>query len=156
VLTRPVSNPLALSAASFRLVYTAVAGASLLNYLGAALFLSGARYVTVFETDQLHALALHSLEGFKQGFSLALVFFGIHLLLLGVLLFRSSYFPKVLGVLIALAGLAYLTDSLSLFLSPTFHAAVAPFLAVPASFELVLALWLLVKGVRGGPTPIES
>lgn len=156
VLLKHVSRPLALTAAAFRLVYAALVGANLLNYLGALLLLGDTGYLSVFETAQLHALALFSLELYQHGFSLALVFFGIHLLLLAVLLFRSARFPKVFGVLIALAGLAYLTDSLSLFLFPAFNAAVAPFLALPASFELVLAMWLVVRGVRDSQTDTPS
>jgi hypothetical protein len=70
-----------------------------------------------------------------------------------VLLFRSRHFPRILCVLIAFAGLAYLTDTLTLFLSPALNAMVAPYLAVPAMFEVVLALWLAVKGVKVAPAP---
>lgn len=148
VLLRSVSKPLALIAASFRLVYAAVVGASLLNYLGALFILSGTGYMTAFETAQQHALAAFSLSMFDHGFSLALVFFGFHLLLLGILLFESSYFPRIIGVLVAFAGIAYLADNLSHFLFPAFNAKVAPLLALLGSLEVVLALWLLLKGVR--------
>jgi len=148
LLLKPVSNPLALIAASFRLVYTAVAGASLLNYSGTALLLGGSGYLQVLGSARLNALALYSLDMYKHGFSLALIFFGLHLLLLGLLIFRSVYFPKALGILIAFAGFAYLIDSISFLLLPNFNTAVVPFLAVPECAELVLALWLLAKGVR--------
>jgi hypothetical protein len=147
-LLRPVNKPLALTAAAFRLVYTALAAACLLHLVAAASLLDGGAYLSVLETAQRQALALLSLDQFKQGFGLALVFFGVHLLLLGTLLFKSRSFPKALGVLILLAGLAYLTDSLSRIVAPTLNAAMVPYLALPASLELVLALWLLVKGVR--------
>jgi hypothetical protein len=153
VLLGPVSRPLALTAAAFRLVYAAVAGANLLNYLGALCFARGAKYLEVFERGRTQALALFSMDMFKSGFGLALVFFAVHLLLLAVLLFRSSYFPRILGVFVAVAGLAYLTDSLTLFLFPALNAMVAPYLAVPAMFEVVLALWLVVKGVKVAPAP---
>jgi hypothetical protein len=148
VLLRSVSRPLALTAAAFRLVYAAIAGATLLPYLGALAFARRAGSLRAFEPGHSQALALFSLDLFKDGFSLALVFFGCHLLLLAGLLFRSRLVPRVLGVLIALAALAYLTDSLARFLAPAWHAAIGPYLAVPAMFELVLALWLVVKGVN--------
>ena len=148
VLLRSVSRPLALVAAAFRLVYAAFVGANLVLYLGAHAFLSGAGYLGAFETPQLQALALLCLDMHEQGFHLALVFFGVHLLLLAVLLLRSTSFPKVLGVLIALAGASYLIGNVSLFLAPEVNAVLAPFLALPASFELVLALWLTVKGLK--------
>jgi hypothetical protein len=152
VLLRPAGRTLALVAAAFRLVYAAIVGANLINPLGATLLLGGAGYLSAFGTSQLQGAALFLLTLYKHGFSLALVFFAFHLLLLGVLLDRSSSFPRFLGVLMVIAGCAYLTDSLSLLLIPAFNAKVAPFLAVPMSFELVLAVWLLVKGVKVQPT----
>ena len=58
---------------------------------------------------------------YKHGFSLALIFFGFHLLLLSVLLFKSGYLPKIFGALIAFAGFAYLADSISFFAIPALN-----------------------------------
>ena len=149
--SRPVSRTLSLTAASFRLVYAAIAGANLLNYFGAMVALSGGNAFSAFQPEQLQTLALLFLTLFKHGFSLSLVFFGVHLLLLGVLLSKSTGFPRVFGGLIALAGVSYLADTLSFFLAPAFNARVAPFLALPAMTELVLAFWLVVKGVKRPP-----
>ena len=145
LLVRRASAPLALAAAAFRLVYAAVAAFSLVGYLGPTLVASGARQPSAFDPAQLQALALLSLEAFEQGFGVALALFGVHLLLLAVLLLASSDFPRVLGVLVAVAGLAYLVDSFSRVLAPGFHAAAAPFLAACAMLELVLAVWLLAR-----------
>ncbi len=148
VLLKPVGSTLSLTAASFRLVYAAIVGASLLNYFGAMVVLSGGASFSALQPEQLQALGLVFLTLFKHGFSLALAFFGVHLLLLGLLLSRSTSFPRVLGGLIALAGLSYLTDTLSFFLAPAFNARVARFLALPAMTELLLAFWLVVKGMK--------
>lgn len=148
LLLAPVSRALSLTAAALRLVYAAIVGASLLQYFGAIVVLSGQSSLSAFPPEQLDALALLFLSLFKHGFSLALVFFGVHLLLLGALLWRSTRFPRIFGGLIALAGLSYLADTLLFFLAPALHAKVAPFLAVPAMTELVFAVWLVVKGVK--------
>jgi hypothetical protein len=144
LLVRRVSAPLALTAAALRLVYAAVATSSLVGYLGPTLVASGA-HPSAFDPAQLQTFTLLSLEAFEQGFGVALVPFGVHLVLLGILLLKSSDFPKILGVLVAVAGLAYLVDSFSRVVAPGFHAAAAPFLAACAMLELVLAVWLLTR-----------
>ncbi len=148
VLLRRVGRTVSLIAASFRLVYTAIVSANLLNQLGAGLLLSDADYLSAFETAQVHALALYFLDLQQHGYSLALIFFGVHLIILGVLLSKASYFPKFLGIVIVLGGLAYLTDSITALVLPAVNATIAPFLWLPLSAELLLALWLLIKGVK--------
>jgi len=64
------------------------------------------------------------------------------------LLFRSGYFPKALGVLMAIAGLSYLTNSFTLILAPTYAATIFPILVLALTGELSLCLWLMVKGVN--------
>jgi len=151
VLLRPVSKTLSLMAAGFRLTGTAIYGVNLLNYFAAVLLLSGADYLVVFEPGQLHALALLFLEIHRHGYDLGLVFFGLHCLVLGYLLFKSDYFPKILGVLMVLASLGYLVGSFTLFLFPEYQTAIAPVYVAPLIGELSLCLWLIIKGVRIQP-----
>jgi hypothetical protein len=151
VLLRPVSNTLALVAAAFRLIGTAIYGVNLLNYFAALLVSTSAGYLTAFEPTELHALALLFLEIHKHGYDLGLVFFGLHCLVLGYLLYRSDYFPKFLGVLMALGSLGYVGGSLTLFLFPEHVAAVAPIYLAPLVGEVSLCLWLLIKGIRAEP-----
>jgi hypothetical protein len=149
VLLAPVDRTLSLLAASFRLVYAAIAGAALLSYSGAMTLILGGKVLTPFSAEQLQAAGLVLLTMFKNGFSLALVFFSVHLFLLAPLLVRSRRVPRIFGALMALAGASYLTDSLSFFLAPALNAKISRVLALPAMSELALALWLLVKGVKG-------
>jgi hypothetical protein len=88
------------------------------------------------------------LEAYESGFKAALTFFGVHLLLLGSLLLKSQLMPRVLGVLMLFAGCAYLADAVAVFLFPLLHSRIALYLAVPESFEILLAVWLVVFGVR--------
>ena len=156
LLFRHASASLALTAAAFRLVYAAVAGAALLPFLGPVVLSSGAGYLSALAPAQLQALTLLSVEAFESGFGLALVFFGVHLVLLGVLILGSTALPRVLGVLVAISGISYLAGSLSRVLAPGLHAAIAPLLAACGCFELVLALWLLVKGVAVERRPAQE
>jgi hypothetical protein len=82
------------------------------------------------------------------GFGIGLIFFGFACLLYGYLLFHSGYFPRVIGVLIVIAGLSYLTNSFVLLLAPAYAGVVLPVLVLALIGELSLGLWLIVKGVN--------
>jgi hypothetical protein len=84
----------------------------------------------------------------SQGYNISLVFFGFYCLLIGYLIFRSTFLPRVLGVLMAVAGLCYMPYGFATFLSPEFAAGLFPWVMMPGAGELVLALWLLVIGVN--------
>jgi hypothetical protein len=152
VLLKPVSNALSLLAAFFRLGQAAILGINLLNLFFILQLLSGADYLTVFGADQLHALVLLFLNGHSTGYSIGLVLFGLSLLILGYLVFKSGYFPRILGVLLIVASLGYLIDSFASFLLPNYDNYEAIFALVvflPAFIgELSMCLWLLIKGVH--------
>src|SRR5215218_7920905 len=111
VLFRPVSRMLALVAAFARLAMAVIQGINLLPYFTALLLLSGAGYLTVFEPDQLDALALLLLNAHQYGVYIWQLFFALHLFVLGYLIFNSGYFPRILGVLVVVGSLGYLADS---------------------------------------------
>ena len=147
VLLKPVSKTLALLMASLRLVHIAILGINLLNLFFALLLLSGADYLTVFETNQLHALVLLFLDAHKYGFAIGLTIFGFHVFFLGYLVLKSDYFPRILGVLLIIASFGYLIDSSATFLFPNYET--YPVIMVPLFIaELSFALWLLFKGVN--------
>src|SRR6266436_774177 len=148
VLLRPVNKNLALLAVFFNLVEFPIEAVSKLC-LFAALFLSGnADYLKTFEPRQLNALVKISLKLHDYGFGIDLVFFGFACLIYGYLLFRSGYFPRTLGVLIAIAGLSYLTNSFTLILAPAYVGRIFLILVLALIGELSLCLWLVVKGVN--------
>src|SRR5262249_1726479 len=90
------------------------------------------------------AIGLHA-----QGYALALLFFGVCFLFHGRLIIRSGFLPKVLGILIQVAGLCYVTNSLAQFLAPAFEDRIFPAILLPCFIaEASLALWLLAKGVN--------
>jgi hypothetical protein len=149
VLLRPVSRTLSLVAAFARLAMAVIQGINLLPYFTALLLLSGAAYLTVFEPDQLDALVLLFLNAHGYGVYIWQAFFGLHLFVLGYLIFKSGYFPRILGVLMVFASLGYLLDSFGNFLFPNYKEIFGVVVAVTAVFgELPFFLWLLIKGVN--------
>jgi hypothetical protein len=148
VLFRPVSKTLSLVAASFRLAMTVMQGTNLLNKVIVLLLLGGNGYSTVFEPDQLHALASLFLNAYEYGALIWGTFFGLHLLVLGYLLLKSGYFPRILGVLFVLASVGYLIDSYGNLLLPQYSQIYTWIVLATIPAELSFAVWLLIKGVN--------
>lgn len=154
VLLRPVSRTLALVAAALRLVaHPAIASINMLTQFMALQLLTGPEYQNVFSPEQLHALALLLLTAHGYGYLIGGIFFGFHLLVLGYLLYQSELFPAILGGLIVLAAVGYLTESFVFFLVPAFEPIASTVVLVTAVIgEMVLALYLVVRGVRTQPS----
>ena len=149
VLLRPVSETLALLATFLNLIQTAVLVANKLNLLAPILLLENSGGLNAFSPEQLHALSYLAIKAHGYGFGVGLIFFGFACLCRGYLIFRAGYFPRFLGVLMALAGLSYLSNSLALLLAPALASALFPAGLVPAFVgELCFALWLTFKGVN--------
>ena len=148
VLLAPVHKVVALMAMCFRLAQSAVLALNLLHYHAAILTLQGAGYSSVFEGTDAAALASFFLDLHAHGYDLGLLLFGVHCLLLGYLIVRSRYLPRLLGFLASAAGAAYLVGSYTRFLFPAHVEAVSPIYAVAIVSEVSLCLWLLVKGVN--------
>jgi hypothetical protein len=104
--------------------------------------LGGAQYLNVFKVEQLQALTLMFLNLYGQCFNISFVFFGFYCLLIGYLIFRSSFLPRILGAGMALAGSGWL-----IFLSPALAKHVSPYNPA-AGGEVALTLWLIVAGVN--------
>jgi len=150
VFLKPVNKDLSLLAAWFRLVYTAVFGIALYNLVTVLGLLSGADYLAVFETDYLHAQVMLSLNAFSDGWAIGYIFFSLHLFVLGYLVFRSGYIPRILGVLLIIASLSYLIDNSAKLVLPNYadyEAVILLVVFLPALVgEMALCLWLLFKG----------
>jgi hypothetical protein len=141
---KPVNRSLSLLAAFFSLVGCAVGALSCLFDFAPFVLLKGAPYLSVFTQEQLQALAYMFLAVRAQANSIGLVFFGLHCFGVGYLIFRSTFMPRIIGVLMMFAGIGWLT-----FLSPPLANSLAPFNMIPGGIgELSLTLWLLVKAVN--------
>lgn len=149
VLLRPVSRAMSLAAALARAAEAVVmAAGNLVTGIMTLVLVGGAGYLTAFDTEQRDALALAYQEANDSVVLVWGLFFGLHLALLGALVVRSGFFPRVAGVLLVLAGIGYLAQSYGTFVAPDLAgvlSTVVIVLAVPG--ELLFAVWLLVKGV---------
>jgi hypothetical protein len=121
----------------------------MLNHFAPLIFLSGTDYLSAFKPDQLQALALVFLRLRTFGFDIALVFFGFHCLLVGYLIFKSTFFPRILGVGLAIGGVGYLANILATAIPPAMRAQLFPYTMLPAGVaEISLTLWLIIVGVN--------
>jgi Domain of unknown function (DUF4386) len=143
-LFKPVNRNVSLLAAFFSLVGCAILAFASLFQFAPLVVLGGGQYLSVFTVEQLRTLAFLFLELYGQGVNICFVFFGFYCLLIGYLIFRSTFLPRILGVLMAIAGLGWLT-----FLSPPLASYLSPYILVLGFLaELALMLWLLVMGVN--------
>jgi len=148
VLLKPVNKTLSLVAAVSRLAMTTIHGVNLLNHFFVLLLLGGAGYLTVFQPDQLNALVTLFLNSYDYGYTIGILFFSLHTFTLAYLIFKSGYFPKILGVLFMLAAFGYLIDGFSHVLIAGYKTGPA-YLALPIAIaEIAFPLWLLIKGVN--------
>ena len=146
---KPVSRSLSLLGAFFGLAGVAIGGASWVIHLAPLLLLHGDQYLTAFTTSQLQAMSLAALTLQMQVFPIGMVFFGIQCISIGYLIARSTFLPRILGVLLAIGGTCYLIVSFANFLTPSFGPRLVPFMMPVALIgEGSLGLWLLVKGVN--------
>jgi len=144
VLLRPVHPNLALLAVLFRLMGTATFAFGQLFYFAPSLILGGDAYLNTFSPDQLNSLALLSFNLYTTAFDLFTVF-GVASVILGYLMLRSGYLPRVLGVLWVLGGLGFVARNVVFVLAPAYASSL---LLVPNALAvLALGVWLLVKGV---------
>jgi Domain of unknown function (DUF4386) len=150
VLLRPVSRSISLAAAFARASEGVVmAATNLFTSILTLVVVGGAGYLAAFEVEQQEALALVFQSANDYVILIWGLFFALHLTLLGWLVYRSGFFPKIPGVLLVLAGIGYFAQSFGTMVAPGLSdmlSTVVLVLAVPG--ELVFALWLLIKGVN--------
>lgn len=146
---RPVNPVLALLSALFMIAHSAIGSASALGRLAAVLLLSGSADLAAIGSRQLQAMASLALDLHNDGHDVGLVFFAAHCMVLGYLIYRSGYLPKVFGVLFPIAALGLLTSIATGFLTPAINAAIFPAVVVPLFLvQLSFALWLTAVGVN--------
>lgn len=146
-LLKPVNETLSLVAAFARLAMTIVQGTNLLNYFVVLSLVGSAGYLAAFTTPQLDSLTLLF---FNLHESVALVwglFFALHLLISGYLVYQSGYIHKAVGILLIVAGLCYVTQSFGNILFPQYQK-VSSTIGLFSMVELAFPLWLLIKGIE--------
>ena len=125
---------------------------NVLNDLAALTLVSGADFLSVFEKPQLDALAYLFLRLHGQGITVASIFWGLWLFPFGMLVIRSGFIPRVFGVLLLIAGVAYLASSFATLVVPRYAPLVSQ-VALPFEVaELPIIFWLLIWGAKTRPT----
>jgi len=152
VLLKPVNKSLSLFAAWLRLVNSTIFGIALFNLFSVIQILNDTAYLKAFGKIQLHSQVMLFLNSFNNTWLIALIFFGLHLLILGYLIYKSEYIPKFLGILLIVASFGYLIDSFANFFLPNYadyKDILLIVVAVPGFIgELSFCLWLLLKGKK--------
>jgi len=149
VLLRPVNETLALAALVFNIMDTAMEAVNAVLCNFSALFLAqGAGSLRAFDAAQREALTSLALRVHEYGFGAGLLFFGICLVLYGLLIAQSGFFPRWLGILAAVGGACYAINSYALFGAPALADVLFPFILFPSLIaELSVSLWLILKGI---------
>jgi hypothetical protein len=148
VLLKPVNKNLALLFLLLNLGGVAVECLNALNLFAALQFLSGANYLSVFQTGQLQAMAMSSLDLYTNGFLLTQIFFSAWLIPLGYLVYKSRFLPKWLGLLLILDFFGNMSWFLQGFLLPTYEILRYPGNAISFIAEIALTVWLLIMAVK--------
>ena len=114
-----------------------------LSQLAVLQLLSGGVYLKAYTTDQLQAAAYLLLRSHDHGLLIAHIFFGLWLLPMGYLVFKSRFIPRFVGLLLVIAGVGYVVQSFGIFLGYSVNIIMFTGLG-----EAVFLLWLLIRGVN--------
>jgi hypothetical protein len=148
-LLKPVNKNLASLMVIFMLVSVPITMLNELNHFAVLLLLSGVDYLNVFTAGQLQALVPMFFDLHEYGILIASIFWGLWLLPMGYLVFKSGFISKIPGVLLIIAGCGYVIDTFARLLSPNYGATIiATIISVTLFGEIVFPIWLLIKGVN--------
>ena len=142
-LLKPVNKDIAGLMVVFALIGVTIGFINKFNLIVPLLLLNNADYLTAFEADQLYAQVMFFLDLHRYGEFIPM-FLSYWLILLGYLVFKSGFFPRILGILLIIAGVGYMIDSITFFLFPDFDVTIS---LITFWGEPVFMLWLLIKGV---------
>lgn len=139
----PVNTSLSMLAACLRIAFAVVFMVAISQLVGALRLLDHDDYLAAVSPDQLHAQALQAINAFTDVWHAGLFLFGLHLLVVGYLAFKSGYVPRLIAVLVVINGLSYAVDTFGTVLSPGTWTDTATFTFIG---ELLLGLWLVIRG----------
>jgi hypothetical protein len=111
----------------------------------------GVDFLSIFEKPQRDALAMLFLNLHSYGFDIAGIFWGLWLFPLGLLVYRSGFVPRILGILLVLNGFTYPVNSFTSLLLPQYEHIVSRWMTPLGFGELVFMFWLLIKGAKPKP-----
>ena len=120
------------------------------------LLLSNAGHLSAFNLSQLQTLSMVSLDMYEHGLLITEIFWGLWLIPLGILVYKSGFVPKVLGVLLVVGCFGHLIIFMSTFMFPDFSTILTPIGETVTIGELPIFLWLLIKGAKDQKPALES
>jgi hypothetical protein len=124
-----------------------------LNAIAALILVRGADFLSIFEKPQRDSLAMLFLNLHSYGFDITAIFWGLWLFPLGLLVYRSGFIPRLLGVLLMLNAFTFPVNSFTSLLLPQYENIVSRWMK-PLSFaELLFMFWLLIMGAKPKPLP---
>ena len=147
-LFKAVNEKYAVLMVIFSLLSVPIVFVNVLNEIAAIVLVSGADFLSVFEKHQLDAWAYLFLRLHGQGISVAAIFWGLWLFPFGILIIRSGFIPRFLGVLLFIAGSAYIVSSSTSVLLPQYAPLVNKFAIILEIAELPIIFWLLIWGAK--------
>ena len=150
-LLKGVNKKHALAMVILALVPVPIVFLNVLNEIAALILVSGADFLSAFDKGQLDALGLFFLRLHSQGLVVAEIFWGLWLFPFGILVIRSGFIPRILGVLLIISGSAYLASSSASLLLPRYAHLVGQFAIVLEIGELPIIFWLLIWGAKDQP-----
>jgi hypothetical protein len=155
-LLQSVNRTWALLLVGFVLVSAAVSFLNVLNNIAALILFRGGEFLTVFDKPQRDALAMLFLRLYNHGQLTSELFWGLWLFPFGLLVYRSGFIPRFLGVWLILNGFGYVAlSAIALFFHDYYQAAFVYF--QPVLFgELAIMLWLLIKGAKVPASSVVS
>jgi hypothetical protein len=147
-LFKGVNKPLARQLAILGLIPIPIVFLNVLNEIAALILASGANFLAVFGRPQLDALAMFFVRLHGQGLQVAAIFWGLWLFPFGLLVIRCMFIPKVLGILLLIAGLGYVLGSFTSLIIPYYTSPLGDVAGILELGEPPIILWLLIWGAR--------
>jgi hypothetical protein len=129
------------------LVSVPIAFLNVLNEIAALILVSGADFLSSFQKSQLDALAMLFIRLHNHGIEIVAIFWGLWLFPFGILIIRSGFIPRILGILLFLAGSAYLASSFATLVMPQYEHFVGQFTTVLAILEMPTVFWFIIRGL---------
>jgi Domain of unknown function (DUF4386) len=155
-LLRDVSRPWAWLMVAFVLVSSSVCFLNVLNYIGALTLFHGADFLSVFEKPQRDALGMLFLRLYSHGIFMAEIFWGLWLFPFGLLVFRSGFLPRWIGVWLMINCFGYVILSAIALFALAYYQAAFKYSQPVLLGELAIMLWLLIRGANVKALPAES
>ncbi len=147
-LLKETSRNQAILMVTLVVISVATGFANTINQLGALIALSGADFLSVFEKPELDAIAYLFIRLNSWGIQIIQIFWGLWLFPFGLLVYRSRFIPKVLGVLLIIAGVGYLLGTITFSVLPQYQSALSTPIMLLEMGELPIILWLLIVGAK--------